>query len=489
MVNFVWKTSVIFLILISLSGCNEDFWLNYQLSKEIAKHNLTGDPAEGRTLPHISEPLPQLGKALFFSKALGGDKDTACVSCHYPTLGGADGLALPIGVGAEEPDVLGPGRRHSSSSEHYDGGPTVPRNSPTVFNMGLWDRSIFHDGRIESLFPVPGQNGAIGGIATPDVSLGMADPDAGINLTVAQTRFPVTSKEEMRGFEFESDGTNADVRNHLANRLQGASGFEHELDENRWLDEFRDVFNQTDADAESLITYGNIALALGEYERSMVFTNTPWKQYVQGDMAALSKNAKKGALLFFNEPQQGGAGCVNCHSGDNFTDEDFHVIAMPQIGRGKEDSTMDQGRWYVTGADNDRYAFRTPSLLNVTKTSPWGHAGAYSSLKQVILHHANPQQAITQFDYSELDQDIQASMLLTNTRPALKQLQTLRSEGQSKLPRISLSDKEVLLLIAFVESLTDPCVEDRECLSPWIATGNGPDGLTLHAINKNGDPL
>ena len=34
---------------------------------------------------------------------------------------------------------------------------------------------------------------------------------------------------------------------------------------------------------------------------------------------------------------QGGAGCVNCHSGDYFTDEQFYTLAVPQVGPGKHD--------------------------------------------------------------------------------------------------------------------------------------------------------
>ncbi len=149
-----------------------------------------------------------------------------------------------MGVGAENPELLGPGRKHDASAHEHDGGPTVPRNAPTVFNIGLWDSKIFHDGRLEALINVPGQNGAIGGIRTPDSAVGQADPNAGANLVEAQSRFPVTSAEEMRGFHFESGKINAEVRQHLEKRMQGAPGFEHELSDNRWLNAFQSAFNK-----------------------------------------------------------------------------------------------------------------------------------------------------------------------------------------------------------------------------------------------------
>ncbi|MEZ4584553.1 MAG: cytochrome c peroxidase [Caldilineaceae bacterium] len=87
----------------------------------IAQHNLTGDPAADREIPLVTEPIVQLGKLLFFTKALGGDMDSACASCHLPTMGGGDDSPLPIGVGALDPDLIGPGRMHPS------GNPTVPQ--------------------------------------------------------------------------------------------------------------------------------------------------------------------------------------------------------------------------------------------------------------------------------------------------------------------------------------------------------------------------
>ena len=111
----------------------------------IQKHGLRGDPALGREIPSIDEPLAQLGRKLFFSKSLGGDRDSACVTCHHPALGGGDGLPMSIGVGADDPDLLGPGRTHP------DGDLTVPRNAPTTFNIALWEKGLFWDSRVESL--------------------------------------------------------------------------------------------------------------------------------------------------------------------------------------------------------------------------------------------------------------------------------------------------------------------------------------------------
>ncbi len=483
---------------LSVAGCggsdDNDFILDLEVRSEILQADLSGDPATGRTLPDISDPKTQLGMKLFFSKGLGGDLDSACVSCHHPVFGGGDDLSLPIGVEADVPDLLGPGRIHSSAGNHFDGGPTVPRNAPTTFNIALWDEVLFLDGRVESLNKTLGTNGT-GPIRTPDSAFGVADPSAGANITVAQARFPVTSAEEMRGFTFEAGNSNDAVRTHLENRLRGTT-LPLELATNNWLGEFQIGLSRPQGTAQELITYTNIADALAEYQRSQIFTDTAWKAYVEGDNNAISAQAKRGALLFFRTRTEGGADCASCHSGDFFTDEKFYVLAMPQVGRGKDDDnglndSDDFGRFRETDNENDRYAFRTPTLLNVEVTGPWSHAGAYTSLEGVLRHHINPQQAINNYDFSQLEGSVQITHTVTNTQLAMDKLAQNRTNGLFSIQDISLNDNQVQDLLAFMLALTDPCVKDRACLASWIPDANDtdPDGLRLNAIDLNGNPL
>lgn len=459
--------------------------LDAQLRAIITDHGLTGDPSLGRDLPDIDEPLAQLGKRLFFSKALSGDMDVACVTCHHPWLGGGDGLALSIGVEAVDPDLLGPGR------VHHSGLPNVPRNAPTTFNIGLWDQVLFLDGRIESLGKTAGQNGADGlGIRTPDVPNGDADAHAGHDLVAAQSRFPVTSQHEMRGFELEAHRPNRYVRTHLCDRLGDVGVGQGELPTNNWLPDFQQAFH-SDAPAETLITPDSLATALAAYQRSQVFVDTPWRAYVQGEDAAISSSAKRGALLFFKTPEEGGAGCASCHSGDFFTDEQFYVLAVPQVGPGKGDGRFDDdyGRFRETGRPEDMYAFRTPTLLNVGVTGPYGHDGAYTTLEGIVRHHLNPVAAVAAYDATQLDPSVQTEHLQLNTQRALAKLAENRRLGLPSIEPVKLGDAQVADLVAFLHTLTDPCVEDPACLAPWIPAANepDPDNLRLHA--KISSPL
>ena len=230
--------------------------------------------------------------------------------------------------------------------------------------------------------------------------------------------------------------------------------------------------------------------AIADYERSQLFVNNPWKAYVEGDKQAISEQAKRGAKLFFTSQAAGGAGCASCHSGDFFTDEAFYNTAMPPVGNGKHkyegDTDMDdQGCYLVTKEPGDKFRFRTPSLLNVEVTGPWGHSGAYTSLEAVTRHMLNPKKAIRGYQKKQVKQrGIDFSQTKLNTATLLK-------SKIDVIPMQNANKQHVADLVEFMKTLTDPCVKSRECLSPWIpsAQSNDPDGNMLHGLFKRGKRL
>lgn len=441
------------------------------LGQLIQQHQLTGDPVKGRQLPAIETPLAQLGMKLFFSKTLSGGLDVACASCHHPLLGGGDKLSLSIGVDATDPDVLGHKRMLPDNRA-----PGVPRNAPTTFNIGLWQHFMFHDGRVEK---------TTDGIHTPDVPYPETDPNAGSNLVQAQARFPVTSNHEMRGEKFDVGGTTQTCRDRLAERLGGYGKTDDPLSAEEsawWLAEFRKAYDKPNAPANELITEQNISAALAEYERSQVFVDNPWKQYVQGNLKAISQQAKQGALLFFRDYKDGGYACASCHRGDFFTDEQFRNVLLPPIGPGKgnpdKNMQQDYGRWLVTGKPEDKFRFRTPSLLNVEVTGPWGHNGAYTSLNEMVEHMLNPFQAALHYNPGQLkQQNVQTNQLQQNLREMLGANTDLAGHNYTK--------DDVENLIVFLQTLTDPCVTSQTCMSKWIPpleqSWQDPQKLQLNA--------
>ena len=428
--------------------------------------------------PKTEAPVTRLGRELFFSKTLSGDQDTACASCHHPFLAGGDALSLPVGAAARQADLLGPGRLFDwKGSGRLDpdaaAGPNVPRNSPTIFNVGLYERTIFFDGRL--------QKNRSGSIRSPE-----SVRDRGRDLVAVQARLPVVSEDEMRGYKLLRHAPPDAVREVLVKRLQ-----------KHWTKQFAAAFGDAVATPDS-VTYARVEQALSDFQRSFVLLDNPWFRYVAGEVDAIDDAAKRGALDFLRSPPEGGLGCAQCHQGDFFTDEQFHTLAFPQIGRGikrpaagygnetERDST-DNGRWEVTRQARDRFAFRTPSLLNVQVTGPYGHAGTHNSLEQVISHHLDPERALQQFDFS-LSELVQFQHDPVRYPEAARQVPEIlrywRKYGQSNpRPPAQIPPSRMQDLKAFLNALTDPCAFDRTCLSAWIPdrAERSPDGQRLTA--------
>ena len=133
---------------------------------------------------------------------------------------------------------------------------------------------------------------------------------------------------------------------------------------------------------------GHAARAIGAYEGTLVFVNTPLDRYLRSDSNALSEEQKNGAMLFFNR-----ARCAQCHNGPMLSDFKFHVVANPQLGPGKA-SGDDKGLAHITASSADNYKFRTAPLRNVELSAPFTHAGAFASLERVVRHYSNPRDSL-----------------------------------------------------------------------------------------------
>ena len=154
----------------------------------------------------------------------------------------------------------------------------------------------------------------------------------------------------------------------------------------------------------------------------------------------------------------------------------------------------DFGRARETKEAGDRYKFRTPTLLNVEVTGPWGHAGGYTTLENMVRHMLNPAEAIANYDFNQLDANanIQFSNLLTNTQFALDKLENNRANNVAGVHQnVEFDNGDVTDIVEFLKALTDPCVKDRSCLAPWIpdASDTDPDSLRLNAVDNNGTTL
>src|SRR5215831_1779139 len=120
----------------------------------------------------------------------------------------------------------------------------------------------------------------------------------------------------------------------------------------------------------------SVAKAIATYERTVVSGRAPFDAWIEGDDKAISEEAKRGFALF-----NGKAGCANCHSGWNFTDDSFHDIGLSDadIGRGK----------FLPAVVKMQHAFKTPGLREIGLRAPYMHDGSVATLEAVMDHYAN----------------------------------------------------------------------------------------------------
>jgi cytochrome c peroxidase len=118
-----------------------------------------------------------------------------------------------------------------------------------------------------------------------------------------------------------------------------------------------------------------IARALASYVRSILSGDSPFDRFINGDRRALTPEQQLGLQIF-----RGKGNCTACHVGPNFTDEKPHNTGVAW----RDGKLTDPGRFALTGKNEDRGAFKTPTLRDVARTAPYMHDGSLATLEDVI---------------------------------------------------------------------------------------------------------
>ena len=111
----------------------------------------------------------------------------------------------------------------------------------------------------------------------------------------------------------------------------------------------------------------DVTAALASFVRTIRSGDSRFDRYAAGQSNALSDLEKKGLAVF-----RGKGNCSACHSGPNFTDEQFHNTGVAW----REGALSDRG------AGNGR--FKTPTLREVARTAPYMHDGSFATLDDVV---------------------------------------------------------------------------------------------------------
>src|SRR5215469_8696103 len=291
-------------------------------------------------LPPVATPLdnPQmpekiaLGRRLYYDPILSVDNTVACATCHNPVRGFTDGKQFAHGVRNQR----------------------AARNAPTLLNVAFLG-DFFWDGRAATL--------------------------------EKQVEDPVKNPKEM-------DNTVVAVEDRLNQNPAYRRQFEK-------------------AFGPGPITFANVEKAIASFERTLVSGGSGFDRFhYGGDKSALTPAAQRGLQIFMRKDK---GNCAACHGIDNryphfqfeedsggvgkkkrfvtaaaipdeerfslFTDRKFHNTG---IGADRHGNYKDLGRYAVSHKEEDKGAFRTPSLRNVALTAPYMHDGSLKTLKDVI---------------------------------------------------------------------------------------------------------
>ena len=309
----------------------------------------------------------ELGQMLFFDKkfsgkltvasdlgAVGDEGKVSCATCHASEYLDDD---------------------HSNPQTVSIGTGVHTRNSPTLINASFYQWTNW-GGRFSAQWELP--------LAVAENPVTMN----GTRLAIAHRIFDVykTEYEAVFGALEPAIGTDTDRF-----PLTGKS------DADAWVNV---------APADRVIVnriLANYSKAIAAYLRLLVSREAPFDRFMDGESDAISRSAKRGAVVFAGKGR-----CVNCHVGPHLSDDQFHVLGVPPVTPESDDGRFKDGAALLasiftrdgdysdkkdTGGlagltnpmpESTRKAFRTPGLRGITLTGPYMHAGQFSSLAAVI---------------------------------------------------------------------------------------------------------
>lgn len=302
---------------------------------------------------HADDPAAAtLGAALLTDTGL-SPAGVACATCHQSAMGFGDGLAVGHGV------------------------MDVTRNTPTLF-ASAFVRWPFWDGRVDSLWAQ-----ALGPSENPR--------------EMGSSRLFIAHRiQAMHRTAYEAVfGAMPDLSDTARFPAAGLPG-----------DPAWDGMAAADQDVVTRI-FTNMGKAIEAHERTLSPPHTRFDDYVAGDMTALTTMERDGLHEYILD------GCADCHFGPALANGAFHAIHMPGFGTG---TMVDVGRIgvlttltgspfrregaFADGSSTDplagltafpesmRGAFRTPTLRALSSTGPYGHAGTFTTIRDVVVHYA-----------------------------------------------------------------------------------------------------
>ncbi|WP_298613121.1 cytochrome c peroxidase [uncultured Thiothrix sp.] len=326
---------------------------------------------------YATHPLAiALGKVLFFDTRLSSDHQVACATCHNPKQGWST-----------------PDPRISLR------GVTLKRHTPSLWNTG-YQRWQFWDGRADSLWLQAIESmeneAEMKGDRVHAVRLILADANLQTSYrsifgelppTLSLTALPLRAKPRPK----QEGITVTDETIHQAWEQLPATVRQDINQVTTHLMKSIAAFEMTITSPPTRVDQFIDQLIV---DQGQITTNNSW----------LNSEEQQGLKLFVSKAQ-----CIQCHSGSNFSDGEFHRIFFdksPDWGRAIGISSLLSNPFNGNSVYADQHplpnrlellnavstipfraAFKTPSLRNLSTSAPYMHDGRFASLDEVIKHY------------------------------------------------------------------------------------------------------
>ena len=164
----------------------------------------------------------------------------------------------------------------------------------------------------------------------------------------------------------------------VANPIEMGADWENVVNKLKQVSDYNDAFMKLYPDQG--LTKTTVTDAIAIFEQSLVTPNARFDQYLRGNEGVLNSDEKEGYSLFKEN-------CTSCHFGPvlgGLSYEKIGVVRDYFKMRGGSLTEVDNGRFNVTGKEEDRHFFKVPVLRNVELSYPYFHDGSVNDLAEAV---------------------------------------------------------------------------------------------------------
>lgn len=248
----------------------------------------------------------------------------------------------------------------------------IPDDNPLTKEVVALGRKIFFD-------PILSKDNTVSCASCHQPELGFASNNKlaiGIGGKVGVRNSP-TLLNRAYGKKFFWDGRAASLEEQalrpIASEIELGSSIDEAIKKLKANQDYAKLFQEAFGGSDA-VTESNLAKALAAFQRTLLMGNSPVDQFQSANYGALTNEERQGLWIYESR-----GGCWKCHSGSNYSDEEFHNTG---VGYGTKD--RDTGLAQASNDPKDNFKFKTPTLRGVGLTAPYFHDGSAKTLEEVV---------------------------------------------------------------------------------------------------------